>query len=179
MANQIEFKDLVIYLSLAIAITLIVYYIPNYYYLKSSIASISSSILSILDLSAPIQHIEGHVILGNYEIVRECTGIQVMAVFLGLILPLPKTSWRKKTFSLIVMGTLLYVSNLFRVVLEIWLVENKILPYSIAHYPLSLIMGIIGVFFLVLINNSIIPEFGNYIFSIVKKLEKLVRILRR
>ena len=153
-------------------------YIPSYYILKSSIASFSSSILSFLGLSAPIQHIEGHVILGNYEIVRECTGVQVMAVFLGLILPLPKASWRKKTFSLIIMGVLLYISNLFRVVLEIWLVENQILPYSIAHYPLSLIMGIIGVFFLVMINNAIIPEFGDYIYSIINNLDKLIRSRR-
>jgi len=178
MANQSDLKGIIIYVSLAIAITLIVYYIPSYYILKSSIASFSSSILSFLGLSAPIQHIEGHVILGTYEIVRECTGVQVMAVFLGLILPLPKASWRKKTFSLIIMGALLYVSNLFRVVLEIWLVENQILPYSIAHYPLSLIMGIIGVFFLVMINNAIIPEFGDYIYSIINNLDKLIRSRR-
>jgi len=175
MANQSDLKGIVIYTSLAIAITLLVYYIPNYYLLKSSIASFSSSILSFLGLSAPIQYIDGYVILGNYEIVRECTGVQVMAVFLGLILPLPKASWRKKTFSLIIMGILLYVSNLFRVVLEIWLVENHILPYSIAHYPLSLIMGIIGVFFLVMITNSIIPEFSDYIFSIIIKLKKQIK----
>ena len=178
MANQSDLKGIVIYGSLAIAITLIVYYIPSYYILKSSIASFSSSILSFLGLSAPIQHIEGHVFLGNYEIVKDCTGVQVMAVFLGLILPLSKTSWRKKTFGLIIMGVLLYISNLLRVVLEIWLVENQILPYSIAHYPLSLVMGIIGVFFLVMINNAIIPEFGDYIFSIINKLEKLIKSRR-
>ena len=175
MANQSDFKGTIIYISLATAITFVVYYMPSYYLLKSSIASFSSSILSLLGLAAPIQHIEGHVILGNYEIVRDCTGVQVIAVFLGLIVPLPKVSWKKKAYSLIVLGILIYLSNLFRVVLEYWLVENHILPYSIAHYPLSLIMGIIGVFFLVLINNSMIPEFGDYVFTTVRKLEKLIR----
>jgi len=175
MVNQNDLKGIVIFFSLAIAITLLVYYIPSYFILKSSIASVSSSILSLLGLSAPVQHIEDHVILGNYEIVRDCTGIQVMAVFLGLILPLPKASWKKKACSLIILGVLLYVSNLFRIVLEIWLVETGILPYSIAHYPLSLIMGIIGVFFLVIVNNSITPEFGDYIISVIKKLEYILK----
>ncbi len=178
MANQSNFKGIVIYFSLAVAITLIVYYIPSYYILKSSIATFSSSILSLLGLTAPVQHIEGHVVLGNYEIVRDCTGVQVIAVFLGLIIPLPKVSWRKKAYSLTILGILLYFSNLFRVVLEYWLVDTGILPWSIAHYPLSLIMGIIGVFFLVMINNLIIPEFRDYVFTIVKKLEELIRSRR-
>lgn len=175
MAKKSDFRGFVIYVSLAITITLLVYYIPNYYFLKSSIATFSSSILSLLGLSAPIQNFESHVILGNYEIVKECTGIQVIAVFLGLIVPFPKGSWRKKTLSLTILSALVYISNLFRVILEYWLIENQILPYSIAHYPLSLIIGIIGVFFLVLINNLIIPEFSDYIFTIIKKIEELIR----
>jgi exosortase/archaeosortase family protein len=173
MASQNDLKDVVIYVSLAITITLVVYYIPSYYILKSSIATFSSSILSLLGLSAPIQHIEGQVILGTYEIIRDCTGVQVFAVFLGLILPLPKVPWRKKAYGLIILAVLLYFANLFRVVLEYWLVENQILPWSIAHYPLSFIMGIIGVFFLVIINNVVIPEFGDYIFALAKKVRGL------
>jgi len=175
MASQSDLWGIFIYVSLAVAITLVVYYVPDYYILKSSTAKISSSVLSLLGLSAPIYDVEGRVVLGAYEIVRDCTGIQVIAVFLGLILPLTKTSWRKKAFSLVVLSILVYISNLFRVVLEYWLVENQILPYSIAHYPLSLLMGIVGVFFLVLITNAIIPEFSNYIFSVTRKLEEIVR----
>jgi exosortase/archaeosortase family protein len=178
MANQRDFKSIAIYGSLAIAITMLVYYVPSYYILKSSIASLSTTILSFLGYSAPIQHIQGHVILGPYEIAKDCTGIQVIAVFLGLILPLPKAPWKKKAYSLMVLSFLLYLSNLFRVVLEYWLVEAGILPWSIAHYPLSLIMGIIGVFFLVLINNLIIPEFGDYIFTSIRKIDELIRIQR-
>jgi exosortase/archaeosortase family protein len=174
MASQTDLKGIIIYGSLAIAITLFVYYLPSYYVLKSSIATLSSQILTFLGLSAPIQHIEDQVILGNYIMVKDCTGIQVLAVFLGLILPLPKVSWRKKVYSLTILSILLYISNLFRVVLEYWLVENQILPYSIAHYPLSLVMGIIGVFFLVIVNNAIIPEFGDYIFLMIKKIRRII-----
>jgi exosortase/archaeosortase family protein len=174
MTTNSGFKYIVIYVSLAIVITLIVYYIPSYFVLKSSIAYISSFVLSFLGVNAPLKILAGHVFLGSYEIVRDCTGIQVIAVFLGLILPLPKTSWIKKLYSFIVLGTLLYFANIFRVVLEYWLVENGILPWSLAHYPLSFILGVIGVFFLVVVNNIIMPEFGDHIDNIIKKMRCLV-----
>lgn len=174
MTNSNSFKYLVIYVSLAVLITLVVYYIPSYYFLKSSIASISSFILSFLGVNAPSNNIAGSVFLGSYEIVRDCTGIQVIAVFLGLILPLPKTSWAKKIYSFIVLGALLYAANLFRVVLEYWLVENGVLPWSLAHYPLSFVLGIVGVFFLVVVNNIMMPEFGDYIYIVIKKIGSLV-----
>ena len=67
------------------------------------------------------------------------------------------------------------MANLFRVVLEFYLVDAKILPWSLAHYPLSLVLGILGVFFLVLINNKIIPEFGEYVFLVASWFEDLFR----
>ena len=173
MASKTSSKNFLIYISLAFTIIIIVYYIPNYYFLESIIASHSSTILSFLGIETSVQFFNEFVILGNYIVARECTGIQVMAVFLGLILPLAKVSWQKKAFSLSVLGSLLYAANLFRVVLEYYLVDTGILPWSLAHYPLSLVLGIIGVFFLVLINNKIIPDFGEYVFSITKSLQDL------
>ena len=162
-----------IYVSLAVSIVLIVYYLPNYYFLESTIANHSSTILSMLGLQAPVRLADGLALVGNYSVVRECTGIQVMAVFLGLILPLPKVGWAKKVLSLSLLGGLLYGANLFRVVLEYYLVDAKILPWSLAHYPMSLVLGIFGVFFLVLINNRIIPEFGEYVFFLARCFEHL------
>jgi exosortase/archaeosortase family protein len=173
MAKKTNFTSIIIYISLAITIILLVYYLPNYYFLESAIATHSSMILSSLGLQAPVRLVDGLALVGNYAVVRDCTGVQVVAVFLGLILPLPKVAWGKKVLSLALLGGLLYGANLFRVVLEYYLVETKILPWSLAHYPLSLLLGIFGVFFLVLINNKIIPEFGEYVFSLARCFENL------
>jgi len=173
MDSKTSFNRALIYFSLAIAIIVIVYYVPNYYFLESAVASHSSMILSLLGLQAPFRLVDGFALVGNYVVARECTGIQVMAIFLGLILPLPRVSWIKKVFSLSLLGGLLYGANLFRVVLEYYLVDAGILPRSLAHYPLSLVLGIIGVFLLVLVNNKLVPEFGEYIFSLVRCFEDL------
>lgn len=70
---------------------------------------------------------------------------------------------------------MLYVANLFRVVLEYWLVYNGILPWSLAHYPLSLVLGVVGMFFLVTLADKLMPEFGDIIYSIVEKIGKLIK----
>ena len=166
MAKDKDFRDFAIYFSLAILIVLFVYYLPDYYFLEVAVAGHSSAVLSIVGVEAPVHFAGGVAFVGNYAVARECTGIQVMAVFLGLILPLPGVSWRRKLLSLGLLGGLLYCANLFRVALEYFLVNAGILPWSLAHYPLSLVLGVLGVFLLVLVNDRVIPEFGEYIFSL-------------
>jgi exosortase/archaeosortase family protein len=175
MANKNKLRGFVIYLSLAIVIMLIVYYVPNYYFLESAIATHSSTILGLVGMSAPVRFADGVAYVGNYAVIRDCTGVQVLAVFLGIILPLPGSFWRKKLVSLAVLGGLLYGANLFRVILEYYLVEANILPWSLAHYPMSLVLGVFGVFFLVLINNRVLPEFGEYLFSVLGVFKDLGR----
>ncbi len=175
MATRTSLKSLIIYTSLAVTIILIVYYVPNYYFLESAIATHSSSILSFLHIQAPVQFVDGFAFIGNFAVIRDCTGIQVMAVFLGLILPLPKARWVKKILSLSFLGGILYGANLFRIVLEYYLVNTGILPWSLAHYPLSLALGVIGVFLLVLVNNKLIPEFGEQVFSFARQFADLFR----
>jgi len=53
-------------------------------------------------------------------------------------------------------------------VLEYYLVETDVLPWSLA-------LGILCVFLLVLVNNKLIPEFGEFVFSFANWLEDLFR----
>ena len=168
MAKTVSWRGFLIYVSLAVSTMLVVYYLPDYCFLESAVAGHSSAILAFIGLQAPVRFVGGVVLVGNYAVARDCTGIQVVAVFAGLILPLRRVSWVKKILSLGLLCLLLYGANLVRVVLEYYLVEAGILPWSLAHYPLSLLLGVVGVFFLVLVNNRIIPEFGEYIYSLVE-----------
>jgi len=171
MPKDKDFRDFAIYFFLVTFIILFVYYVPDYYFLEVAVAEPSSAVLSIVGVQAPVHFARGVVLVGNYSVARECTGIQVMAVFLGLILPLPGVSWRRKLLSLGLLFSLLYGANLFRVALEYYLVNTGILPWSLAHYPLSLVLGVFGVFLLVLVNDRVIPEFSEYIFSLMSLLE--------
>ncbi len=159
-------RALVLYLIIAITITLLVYFLPQPFFLAIPTAVVSAVTLTWIGIPsvALIDWINGivyvHVIgFQNYQIVRECTGIQVIAVFMGLILPLPRGTWSRKILAVFVVTILLFTANVARVVFEIWLVYMGILPWELAHYPMSFVLGVVGVFVLCLVAIVLVPGF--------------------
>jgi exosortase/archaeosortase family protein len=158
-------RRIIPYLVMAVIIIMTVYYLPNYFFLEKATADHVASLLSSLGMQVQERISSGSVFLANIEIVKECTGIQVIAVFLGLLIPLPNAPLKRKLLALAIVSGILYFANVLRIALEFSLVNLSILPWQLAHYPLSLLLGIIGVFVLVLITDRLLPEFGNFLFS--------------
>ena len=156
-------QDLLIYISAALGITLFLYYIPDYFFLEQATAFVSAMILNLVGVPLTYSSASHEAFVGPIQVIRECTGVQVVAVMSGLILPIHRTSWIRKLKVLLIASGILLVMNFLRIALEIWLVYYKILPWSLAHYPLSLILGVVGVYTLVLISDRVFPEFGDRI----------------
>lgn len=158
-------RELIVYLLIAIIVTLLVYFLPQPYFLAIPTAYCSAVILTWFGIPSAmvIDWVYGVVfVVGpgfTYEIVRECTGIQVIAVFAGLIIPLPRGTWSRKIFAVLVVSIMLFVANVLRVVYEIWLVFWGILPWELAHYPMSFVLGVVGVFVLCLVAIWLMPGF--------------------
>ena len=158
-------RQLILYLVIAIIVTVLVYFLPEPFFLAIPTAFFSAILLSGLGVPAfmSVDWVIGAVFVSGigfgYQIVRDCTGIQVIAVFAGLILPLPRGTWRRKGLSMLVVTILLFVANVLRVVYEIWLVYWGILPWELAHYPMSFVLGVVGVFVLCLVAIWLMPGF--------------------
>jgi exosortase/archaeosortase family protein len=162
-------RDLILYIVIAILVAVIVYFLPDIFfsfYLAIPTAYFSSAMLHGLGLPLPfvVNWANAQVFVGNipghsYQIIKDCTGVQVIAVFAGLIFPLPRGTWRRKGLSMAVVSVILFVANVLRVVYEIWLVEMGILPWELAHYPMSFVLGVIGVFVLCLVAIWLLPGF--------------------
>ncbi len=159
-------RVLILYLCIAIIVTLLVYFLPQPFILAIPTAAVSA--LSLTWIGVPsilaIDWVQGAVyvaVMGwqQFQIVRECTGIQVIAVFMGLILPLPRGTWHRKILAVMVVTVLLFVANVARVVYEIWLVYWGILPWELAHYPMSFVLGVVGVFILCIVAIVMVPGF--------------------
>ncbi len=157
--------DLILYLVIAIIITLLVYFLPEPFFLAIPTAYCSASMLSAISVpSIPVvDWVNGAVFVSGigfqYQIIRDCTGIQVIAVFAGLILPLPRGTWRRKGLSIAVVSILLFTANVLRVVYEIWLVYWGIMTWEMAHFPMSFVLGVVGVFVLCLVAIWLMPGF--------------------
>jgi exosortase/archaeosortase family protein len=149
-------------------IILMIYYLPNYLFLEKATADHTAFLLNSLGMGVETKVVSESVFLANIKIVKDCTGVQVIAVFFGMLIPIPNAPLKKKLLTLVIVSTFLYISNVLRIALEFSLVYLNILPWSLAHYPLSLLLGSIGVFMLVFVSYHLLPEFGDFLLSFAR-----------
>jgi exosortase/archaeosortase family protein len=152
-------------LGITSVIALVLYYLPNYFFFEKLIAEHSAILMELIGIKATVWYQGNQVFLNQFEIQRMCTGIQVIAVFLGIIVAMPKVAIKKRLTALGIVAVTVYVANIGRIALEIWLLYNGILPWSLAHYPTGLILGVFAVAFLIIVTDHFIPEIGDLAFS--------------
>ncbi len=146
-------------------IALAVYYLPNYFFLEKVTAEHSAILMQIIGIQSTVWYQGDRVFLNQFEILRMCTGMQVIAVFLGIIIAMPKVALKKRLIAFGVVAVSIYLANIGRIALEIWLLYSGMLPWSLAHYPTGLILGVFAVAFLIVVADHFIPEIGDLAFS--------------
>lgn len=146
-------------------IAVALYYLPNYFFYEKLTAEHSAILMGIIGIKATVWYQGNQVFLNQFEIQRVCTGVQVIAVFLGILVAMPKVAIKKRILAFGVVAVSVYLANIGRIALEIWLLYNGILPWSLAHYPTGLILGVFAVAFLIIVADHFIPEIGDLAFS--------------
>ena len=163
-SNQlVAARYVVVYAVSFLALALMVYYLPDYSLLEAMTAEHSAGVLNAIGITAESTVVGTGAYVNNVQIVRECTGVQVIAVFAGLLLPLPKISWQVKFKAIAVLSFSVYLANVMRVALELWLLYAGILPWSMAHGPVGAILGVITVFLFFLVSDRFIPQIGEFL----------------
>jgi len=155
------------YLALASVIAAALYYLPDYYLYEKVVAENSAALMQLIGIKSTIWTHGNQVFLNQFEIQRMCTGVQVMAVFLGIIVAVPKVRLRKRVLAFAVVAVSVHLANIGRIAFEIWLVYNGILPWSLVHYPTGLILGIFSVALLIVAADYFIPQIGDLAFSLI------------
>lgn len=150
---------------LASAIAVALYYLPDYFIVEKFTALHSAVLMELIGIRATVWYQGGKVFLNEFEIQRMCTGVQVIAVFLGIIVAMPKIALRKRLFAFSVVAVSVYFANIGRIALEIWLLYSGILPWDLAHYPTGLVLGVFSVAFLIIAADYFIPEIGDMALS--------------
>jgi exosortase/archaeosortase family protein len=145
-------------------------YLPDYFVLEKITADQSAAFLNWIGIPAGSWVRGSRAFVNEFEIERMCTGIQVTAVFAGILVPFPRISWKRKVIAIAAVAVLVYVANIGRIVLEVLLLYRGILPWSLAHYPTGLILGVFSVALLVILLDRFIPEIGDYAMSAVELL---------
>lgn len=154
------------------AIALALYYLPNYFFYEKLTAEHSAILMQLIGIRATVWFQGNRVFLNQFEIQRMCTGVQVIAVFLGIIVAMPRATVRKRILAFGIVAVSVYFANIGRIALEIWLLYNGILPWSLAHYPTGLILGVFAVAFLIIVADHFIPEIGDLAVSAFDRLDR-------
>jgi len=155
------------FLVLASTIAAATYYLPNYYLYEKLIAENSAVLMQIIGIKPTVWTLGSQVFLNQFEIQRMCTGVQVMAVFLGILAAVPKVPLRNRIIAFSIVVVTVHLANIGRIAFEIWLVYNGILPWSLVHYPTGLILGVFSVAFLIVAADYFIPQIGDMALSLV------------
>jgi exosortase/archaeosortase family protein len=153
------------FLAISAAIALTLYYVPNYFFFEKLTAEHSAILMELIGMRATVWIQDGRVFLNQFEIQRMCTGVQVIAVFLGMIVAIPKVALKKKISAFAVVAVSVYLANVGRIAFEIWLLYNGILPWSLAHYPTGLMLGVASVAFLIIVTDHFMPQIGDLALS--------------
>ena len=156
-----------------------IYLLPDYSILEAMIAEHSAGILNAMGISAESLVVGNAAYVNNVQIVRECTGIQVVAVFAGLLLPLPGASWQTKVKAIVVLGFAVYIANVVRVAIELWLLYAGLLPWSLAHGSLGTVLGVVTVFIFFLVSDRFIPQIGVFLGDVADWVSDRLRTILR
>jgi len=170
MNMPVQVKRVVQYFAIATALSLVLYYLPDYFFLEKMTADHSAALLNWIGIPATSWVSNSRAFMNEFEIERMCTGVQVAVIFAGILVPFPGISWKRKAAAIGSVGVLVYLANIVRIALEVLLLYHGILPWSLAHYPTGLILGVFSVAFLVVALDRFIPEIGEYAVKIVESL---------
>jgi len=103
----------------------------------------------------------------NIAIILACTGLQVMAAATGLITS-TKAKLKPKIISLSIVLPTVYIANVARNVMIIYLTYENIVSFEVAHNEIAKTGSVIVLIVLLLIVFEIMPEFYDNIINVVK-----------
>ena len=186
-----SFRDSALYLLIFAAITWGFQLVPSAWF-EGFTAQTMSGLFSALGLSSG-HGLEGGeaylTLLGGVRdvhvtIVRECTGIHVWGILLGLVLPVRGGSWIRKAASLAYGAVLIFLLNVSRIFVTVYLTAYDVPPFSwifanptveTYHYHVSFFYGVIGVAILILtISRWFLPELGDTLIGLPAGLKALL-----
>ena len=176
--GEASFEDSALYVLIFVVITFGFQLVPSAWF-EEFTAQAMSQLFNALSLTSG-HGLEGGkaylTLLGGVRdvhvtIVRECTGIHVWGILLGLVLPVRGGSWSRKAASLVYGAILIFLLNVSRIFVTVYLTAYNVPPFSwifanptveTYHYHVSFVYGVIGVAILILtISRWFLPELGD------------------
>lgn len=157
------------YIVKAAVIAGVVYGIARLLPVEEVTSSVTANVLTRLGVPAVSYEQYGRVYLGYLYISIDCTALEVVAIFLGLILA-AKTNWVKKLIFSVFVSVTVCVANIARISMVYYFLEHDI-PWYIAHDIFSGGLAIVSGMLFLVVSERYMPQINQNLYTLLERIE--------
>lgn len=162
-----------LYVVKASVIALLLYMGFSFLPLEKITSDVTADVLTLSGISAVSYEQQGRVYLEYLHISIDCTALEIIAVFLGLILAVKSPLSRRIIFSVTGSFAVFFV-NIFRIGIVYYLLEKGI-PWVLAHDLFSGSLSILAGMLFLMISERYLPQINENLYTLLDAAEGIIR----
>jgi exosortase/archaeosortase family protein len=139
-------------------------------------ATLSARALTSLGYPSSIQYLGNAIFLNSFQVTRGCTGIEGIVPLAVFLIVIPGIGRARKFIAVVSAGSVMYLANIFRIVLELAMYSNGVVSWSVVHDDFGFVFSVASVVMILFLATRIIAPEGAQDF--VKTLLRTVRAKR-
>lgn len=144
--------------------------------LEKVTSEFTAEVLNFFQISASSYEQQGRIYLEYLHISIDCTALEIIAIFLGLILAAKAPLTKRVIFSVTGSAAVFFV-NIARIGIVYYLLEKNI-PWVLAHDLFSGTLSILAGMLFLIISEHYLPQINENLYTLLDAAEQSVRSLR-
>lgn len=166
-------KGTMLFIVKATLITLVIYNISDYLFLRKVVADLVSRLLTHIGVDAPSYFSGGELMLGDYLFSKNCIAGSVLSVVFGLLFSC-RGKLREVAFTSLAIFFVVSSLNIARLITTYYLLSRHI-SFFWAHDVLANGSAILLAFVVFWIADSLFPAFKPQVFDVLDDIEGEIR----
>jgi exosortase/archaeosortase family protein len=165
------------YVVKAFCIAVCVYVVIQILPVEMVTSDMTARVLNLVGIPAQCYEQHGRVYLEYLQISIDCTALEVVAIFLGLIMAANAPVARKIGFAIFGAGAV-FVANIVRISVVYYLLERDV-PWYVAHDIFSGGLAIAAGMLFLVVSEHWMPHINENLYSLLDAAENLIRPKKR
>lgn len=174
--NQ-KLNDALSYLILSSLIAITFYIVASLLPMERLTSDVTAALLRLCGIQVMSHEENGRIFLEYLSISIDCTALEIIAIFLGLILAASSTLYRKIGFALFISLAVFFV-NTARIGIVYYLLEEGV-PWWLAHDLFSGVLSIGAGMLFLLLSEHFLPSINQHLYTLLDAAESAVRSRKR
>jgi exosortase/archaeosortase family protein len=168
-----KLSDALFYLIKSSVIAIAFYIVASLLPMEKLTSDVTAALLRMCGIHAVSYEENGRIFLEYLSISIDCTALEIIAIFLGLILAASSTVPKKTGFALFISLAVFFV-NVARIGIVYYLLEKGI-PWWLAHDLFSGVLSIGAGMIFLLLSEHYLPSINQHLYTLLDAAESAIR----